>query len=382
MEENEKSGAGNTMFDCLDLLARNGNTVECITVHKPVSGRARNFKASPLARSRLILERADVILCHHALIRHIRIENTFSSRPIVYLAHFTREVAGMRQKGNSPELLVCMTKAMQNGFESATRASGMKSIVMHPFLDFEVYNFKKAYSLGQERQKYIGFINSNQIKGAPYLYEIAAAMPDRKFLVVKAYYKQHIHSDLENIEYVDYEMDVRNYYKKIDILLCPSEAESWCKVAQEAMCNGIPVIYSKPRPPTNPDYGFLTTEGMQECISYGGLGLKLGATEEWVSAIQKLDNPEEYKKASELAYKRALQLKDGNDRDVFLKAVNELVRLAKPKSAPGDLPITPYKGITTPARSVPAIKKGQPQAAPEPQPSQPIRRIGRSILRQ
>lgn len=383
MEENEKSGAGNTMFDCLELLVKSGHTVECLTAAKPLTGRARNFKASHLVRSRMILERADAILCHHVLIRVVRLENTFPARPIVYFAHFTREVPGMRQKGSSPELLVCMTKAMQNGFDPIVKENGMKSIVMRPFLEFEKYNFKKAFVESDERQKYIGFINSNRIKGAPYLYDIASEMPDRKFLVVKAYYKDHIHSDLENIEYVDYDSDIRNFYKKIDILVCPSEAESWCKVAQEAMCNGIPVLYSKPRPATNPEYGFLTTEGMQECIAYGGIGLKLGETSQWVAAIQKLDDPVEYKKASESAYKRAIQLKDNNDKVVFVKAVEDIVRQAPPKTNPANLPITPYKGVNTPARTVPANKKNQPQSqakSQQPEATVPIRRIKASYL--
>jgi glycosyltransferase involved in cell wall biosynthesis len=42
--------------------------------------------------------------------------------------------------------------------------------------------------------------------------------------------------------------DVRNAYARCDIVFCPSRAESFCRVAAEAMLNGIPVVASDIEP--------------------------------------------------------------------------------------------------------------------------------------
>ncbi|MFN8024852.1 MAG: glycosyltransferase family 4 protein [Acidimicrobiia bacterium] len=48
----------------------------------------------------------------------------------------------------------------------------------------------------------------------------------------------------ELVEFTPRDHDVRNVYARVDALLVPSHAESFCRIAAEAMCNGLPVVGS------------------------------------------------------------------------------------------------------------------------------------------
>jgi glycosyltransferase involved in cell wall biosynthesis len=92
-----------------------------------------------------------------------------------------------------------------------------------------------------------------------------------------------------NIEWMDFSYDVRPVYAKSRIILIPSVYESFCMVAFEAMMNGIPVIYTKPGASTFPQG---STLGVDEWISPAGIPCDPKNADEWISAIESLDDSE------------------------------------------------------------------------------------------
>ena len=79
----------------------------------------------------------------------------------------------------------------------------------------------------------------------------------------------------------------------------PSYYESFGRIAVEAMYNGIPVIYSSPA--ANSRYPGGSTEGVQSWIIPAGIACDREKTEEWVAAIEGLDDETVYTVRSELS---------------------------------------------------------------------------------
>jgi hypothetical protein len=140
----------------------------------------------------------------------------------------------------------------------------------------------------------ITLINANENKGVHQFLELARRMPDRKFLGVRPYYG-NMTTPLPlggNIDWVPFSDDVRTILRRTRILLVPSYYESFGRVAVEAMVNGIPVLYSKPAK-TSP-YPGGSIEGMQSWIGDAAIQCDRDRIEEWVSAIERLDDEETY----------------------------------------------------------------------------------------
>jgi glycosyltransferase involved in cell wall biosynthesis len=57
-----------------------------------------------------------------------------------------------------------------------------------------------------------------------------------------------LRSESERVEVNDKVADVRLAYRRLDIVFCPSRNESFCRVAAEAMMNGLPVVASDIEP--------------------------------------------------------------------------------------------------------------------------------------
>jgi glycosyltransferase involved in cell wall biosynthesis len=72
-------------------------------------------------------------------------------------------------------------------------------------------------------------------------------------------------------------VDVRCAYAEMDIVFCPSRNESFCRVAAEAMLNGLPVVASDIEP-------------LRELLGEDEAGIlfEVGNTEDAVSALRRL----------------------------------------------------------------------------------------------
>jgi glycosyltransferase involved in cell wall biosynthesis len=144
----------------------------------------------------------------------------------------------------------------------------------------------------------ITLINANENKGVHQFLELARRMPDRKFLGVRPYYG-NMTTPLPmggNIEWVPFSDDIRTILRRTRILLVPSYYESFGRVAVEAMTNGIPVLYSKPAKKS--PYPGGSMEGMQSWIGDAAIQCDRDRIEEWMSAIESLDNEESYETLS------------------------------------------------------------------------------------
>ncbi len=127
------------------------------------------------------------------------------------------------------------------------------SIVCKPpiFPDDVKYNRKHGQN--------VTLINCNENKGGKILVELAKRLPKIKFLgVLGSYGEQIIDDTYKNLKYVPQTPDIHLIYGKSNIVLMPSDYESYGRVALEAAINRLPVICTP-------------TDGLKECLGSAGL---------------------------------------------------------------------------------------------------------------
>ena len=204
--------------------------------------------------------------------------------------------------------------------------------VLRPPCDIDYYAVNDA----PQSSEYITLIGLNERKGGMLLAEIAALIPDRKFIGVAGSYdnpgkngltQQQIISRMpSNVTVVPNTPDILSIYKKTRLLLMPSDYESWGRTATEAMCSGIPVICT-PTPGLK--------ENCRKAAEYVGKPLDepnpglaqvdTGDAASWVAAIRKFDKPEFYRKKSLLCKRRAAELDPGPE----LEGLEQFIRAAR-----------------------------------------------------
>ncbi|QOR55441.1 MAG: group 1 glycosyl transferase [Phage 71_18] len=128
----------------------------------------------------------------------------------------------------------------------------------------------------------VGFIKPIPHKGVELFYEVAAAMPERRFLVLRGEWQDiEVIQPAENIEFMEPVTDMRTFYERCRLVLMPSTSEDAGTVAQEATANGLPCISSDRG-------GLVQTNG-------GGIRLDPFDAGLWVDTIEQLDDPELYR---------------------------------------------------------------------------------------
>lgn len=186
--------------------------------------------------------------------------------------------------------------------------------VLHPPCDCKDYKVETT-------KEFITLVSLNERKGGYLFYQIAKAMPDKKFLGVIGSYDNpgplkmlqidiiNLLTQLPNFTLVPNTPDIKATYGRTRLLLMPSDYESWGRTATEAMCSGIPVICT-PTPGLIENCGDAAVYvGKQiESLELGGPQVDIGTVEEWVATIRKMDNDKMYQKYSVLCTQRAEQL--------------------------------------------------------------------------
>ena len=169
------------------------------------------------------------------------------------------------------------------------------NFILHPPCDYRFYDTGKD----SQSNEYVTLINLDYNKGGHILKEIAEKMPSKRFLGVLGSYsadsKGQIVNQPSNVRIMGNTTNIKKVYEITRILIMPSEFESWGRVATEAMCSGIPVISSG-------------TEGLKENCGKAGIYVDRYNVDGWVKEIKKLDKPENYQKASNLAKDRSREL--------------------------------------------------------------------------
>lgn len=127
----------------------------------------------------------------------------------------------------------------------------------------------------------IGFVKPLVHKGVELVYEIAAAMPDRQFVILRGEWQNlELIEPAPNITFLEPVDDIADFYARCRLVLMPSLSEDAGTVAQECALNLIPCISS--------DVG-----GLPE-TNAGGLRLHVHHVGVWTDAIERFDDPTFY----------------------------------------------------------------------------------------
>jgi len=169
---------------------------------------------------------------------------------------------------------------------------GIEAKVIYPFIDLSSYKVPEA------SREFILFINPRYLKGVDIVLQIARRLPNQKFLIVgeitQSLKREIRHYKLENVELLGWCDDMREVYGKARIVLVPSVwEEPFGRIPIEAGINGIPTIASN-------------RGGLPESVGEGGILIKdIWNIEEWVRAIERLNDPKIYKELSQRAIENA-----------------------------------------------------------------------------
>lgn len=129
----------------------------------------------------------------------------------------------------------------------------------------------------------IGFVKPIPHKGVDLVYRLAHAMPERRFLILRGEWQtleRLPKRPMHNVEFMDPVEDIREFWRRLRLVLAPSISEDAGTIAQEATVNMLPCVSSNVG-------GLLETNG-------GGVLLDPHDTNAWRRAITALDDPMAY----------------------------------------------------------------------------------------
>ena len=280
-------------------LQKRGHMIVFLTIKVPKEGYSggeyRGFRFLHYTAASSFLDTSNVWICPHSPIlpdvRKLNSRGYF--RPIIATCHFDGNYDAIRINGKNDwsELLLFINSIMEVQYR--------KNIVPWPSQIAQTETVRplmhrhKIEILEPFSGDCITLVNANVNKGVQQFLDMARRLPDRKFLGVLPYYgERQVPPAPSNVEWVPFNDDIRAVLKRTRILLVPSYYESFGRIAVEAMLNRIPVIYSKPNPKSVYPGG--STEGLDEWIQPAGIGCIRDNIDEWVSAIQSLDDETVY----------------------------------------------------------------------------------------
>ncbi len=224
-----------------------------------------------------------------------------------------------KSSDHSPTALIATSKYIKNYIKEKWNR---KAHIIQPLVETKKYIISDK-EFNPINNEYIFMFNPLVRKGGEVFRKVAKQLPNKKFGAAlgwsslkedsypnnfsKKYVKRVSESegskfdgslpdyvdfkDCHNVEILKPEDDVKVIYKRVRLLLMPSQwEEAFGRVAMEAMINGIPVVGSN-------------VGGLKETIDEGGILLDKGDVNKWVKEILKFDDTEYYKKMSEKAEK-------------------------------------------------------------------------------
>lgn len=290
-------------FHDIDLaieLQNRGHQVAFLTILPPAEGynggTYRGFRYMHYTAASGALEASDILVTPHSpILPDVRkINSRGYNRPIVSTCHFDgnyRAISNNSQGAGWTEMLFFVNTIMEANYRKHILpwpSQIRRTEVVRPILH------RSKVMIDQPFQgDCITLINANLNKGQATFLEIAKRMPNQKFLGILPYYgEREVALATPNVEWVKFDDDIRNIFRRTKILVMPSYYESFGRVGVEAMANGIPVLYSKPQ--KNNQYENASTEGLRSWIAPAGVECDRNNADEWVDAIQSLEDPEAY----------------------------------------------------------------------------------------
>jgi hypothetical protein len=226
--------------------------------------------------------------------------NMVRNKPIVWFMHYAMNQATVRR---------CLDRVIVvYNSESAKRECEFpnSSFVLPVPVDIDWYKVPRGNC--------ITLINLNESKGGEIFWRLAEEMPEYKFLGVKGSYGvQWDNRSLPNVEIVENTDDIREVYKRTEILIMPSLYESWGRTATEAAASGIPVICTD-------------TPGLRENMGEAAIYCRRTVLNEWVMAIKKLKGKKEYDNYSRLAKEQAEKHRPDKKLEEFEEFIGKVAR--------------------------------------------------------
>jgi glycosyltransferase involved in cell wall biosynthesis len=286
-------------IDLATELQKRGHSCTFLTIERPKEGYEgahwRGWRFLHFSAAGPLLDNSELWICPHSpCLPYVRRLNARGyHRPIAVTAHFDGQYKVLTHLASTKwvEMLLFINQIMESHFQREVNpfpSMIVKSGVVRPLM-----NEAKIRMDSPPDGNAITLVNANINKGVNQFIELAKRMPTRRFLAVRPYYGElYVPAAPQNVEWVSFEDDIRKILKQTRILLVPSNYESFCRIAVEAMYNGIPVIYSKP---ATKNVGIVgTTEGVEEWILPAGIGCERDVSEQWISAIEALDDADTY----------------------------------------------------------------------------------------
>jgi glycosyltransferase involved in cell wall biosynthesis len=274
----------------------------------------RGFQCVHFMSAEKELHQSDIwISPHFPILPTVRKLNERFIKPIVFTCHFGEHVDSLLPFAHNAtwaEAMCFMTEFMQKNIESRvpTFADTIRERrVTNTFMNETAFGFRSPgdFVTGE----YITLINANKLKGVEIFLQLAQRFPHRKFLGVRPYYNPTQLPSLPNVKWVNLTEDIRSILQETRILLTPSYSESFCRVAFEAMYNGIPVVYT--RPLEHPTYQSGSTEGFHSWVQGVGLDCDFHNVNEWAAAIERLDSVDFYAQKSQESYELTRRMNIG-----------------------------------------------------------------------
>ena len=293
-------------IDLATELQKRGHQIVFLTIKVPPEGfnggHYRGFRYMNYSAAASFLETSEIWICPHApILPEVRkINSRGYNRPIIATCHYDGSYTMIVKNGGTgwKEMLMFVNSIMENNYRKNIApwpSQIVKTEVVRPIMHRDKIVIQEPF-----QGDCITLINANQNKGVTVFADIARLMPNRKFLAVIPYYgDMRLPPIPSNVEWVKFDDDIRNVLKRTRVLLVPSYYESFCRVAVEAMINGIPVIYSKPN--KNSPYSGGSTEGIQSWIGDAAWMSDRDRPEEWVELIQSLDDEETYQERAQIS---------------------------------------------------------------------------------
>lgn len=298
-----RAGAEAMLHEMLLDLRKRGHEAVVVAGHGARPSRYENIPVFPIDIEPEILKKltgwADVIISHLYMAEKAMSIARAASIPFVQIIHNDADPV------HDADLNVSNSAWLGKKF-----LKNIDHIVVHPPTKPERYEVDVD-------PKHITLINLIEDKGVNIFWELAKRMPERKFLgVMGGYGIQIIPSVIpKNVTILENTDDMKSVYSKTRILLVPSAYESWGRVSVEAACSGIPVIASK-------------VAGPKESLGRAGIFADLSKIDEWVDAINSLDDPKKYNRVSTSIKNRAKELADKFDSQMDIFEA-ELLRITK-----------------------------------------------------
>lgn len=167
----------------------------------------------------------DVVLVHHLWGRVFGAQLGQLGRPLVHLVENGDRI---------PEADVAVFISRYVARQTSQRVG---DLVLWPWAEPDV--------VADRHGPAVGFIKPYPHKGADRVYRIATAMPDRQFVVLRGEWPTEEllpGVDLPNVEFMPPVADMRDFWRRVRLVLAPSVSEDAGTVAQEATANGLPCI--------------------------------------------------------------------------------------------------------------------------------------------